>query len=246
MNIASIILFYSSALIIGQGGVSTGVIQSPDALLYNPAIISRNIAASLTYANPYGIQGLNYFNFGLSYRGISIAGAQLALNELYTEQTIFAGYRRKFKRRLDIGLGLGFHYIRIRGYNDVYSAVATGGIRYKIGPTYICGNFLKHTRERANFTDEEANKFPDRYSLGFSLNLPQSVNWTVEWNPGEYVRGGVDIAFTNGFSVRMGIYDKSRFTLGFGLSTYNVGFDFAILEHRELGESLFFTLKAFK
>lgn len=243
MSVPSILFIYTSALLMGQGGVSMGIMQAPDALLYNPALVSRNLAASFSYGIPYGMRELGYFNFGVGYRGASFAGARFALNDIYHEQIFILGYRRKFVRRIDIGLGLGYHMVGVKGYDDARSVVVTGGGRYKIGPLYAGGNFLVHTKREMNFTGRAYDKFAERFNVGCSVNLPKGVSWGVEGMPGEDFRVGVNVSFTKGLSVRMGIFDKSRFTLGFGLSTDNFAFDFALVEHRELGETYISTLR---
>jgi len=243
MNAFLLLFLHSTALTVGQGGTSMGMLQSPDALLYNPALIARNISASVSYAYPYGLSGLRSLNFGVAYRGISVAGAQFAVEDLYSEELVLAGYRRKFFRKLDIGLGVGIHSFFIDGYAREIVGVTTGGVRYRFGPVYLGGNFFAHTTKSVSFLSGSGNKLSNRFEVGFSLNKPSGVNWTFEGEPGKSLRAGVEVGFTEGFKIRMGIFNKRQFTIGAGLSGKNWAFDFATLEHRELGTSYFFTLK---
>lgn len=243
MSISSVLFLYTSALVMSQGGVGMGIVQAPDALLYNPAIVSRNLSASFTYCFPYSISELGYFNFGFAYRGFSVAGARFALDDLFSDQALLFGYRRKFIRRLDIGLGIGYRFARVRDYNDAKSALVTGGIRYKFGPLYFGGSFLSNLKSDVSFTGSNKERFSDRYNFGCSFSFPKGVNWTLEGKPGSYLRAGVDVSFTRGLSVRMGVFDKSRFTVGFGLLAEFIAFDFALLEHRELGNTYIYTIR---
>ena len=220
------------------------------ALYYNPAALSpsENIRAAFTIQNYFGINDLQSVDlttcFNLGGNPFSLAVNKFG-NELYQELQFSAGSRYDLLKNCALGFSIQYYMLSIRGYGRDFAWGTNIALLYKVLPEIDIGALVTNiNRPTISKTKED---LPRTMSIGLGYNPLSDLLVSFELFhdtrfPHEF-RMGCSYQIIPLLTVRAGIEDKLYlYSIGIGINTNWLNFDYSLRSHSVLGISHIATL----
>ena len=248
---------------MGMGGAFVAVVDDVTALHWNPAGLADLEGAQMfgMRTSVYGVDGLSedsaMAGYGSGGKGFAAGWMRTGAQDLYTEDTIAAGYGMKTPiDGLSAGLSVkrfsieapGYEYYNDPAYqnggDDAYSGDV--GLLYKRG-SWTAGATYRNIGEpelKLLSTTEDPDPIVSEFRLGGSYLFREVMLLSVEWRaprdvPSYYdekntLNIGTEIWFYDVVALRAG-KNRDRITAGLGLKADPVRIDVALLSERRIG-----------
>lgn len=230
---------------IALGNALVAMKGSPYSLYYNPANIQVNQQTQIVfdYQNFYGIADLNQFNMIANFNINNIplsTGINHFGNKLYQELQFILGSSYNLTDKASIGVSFQLYSLQIRGYGQQSTWGIHLGFQYYLLDDLSVGAFSTNLNQPTIGNIKE--KLPQTFSLGFcyqpsnrlliNFELFRDVRFEQDY------RAGFSYDIISNLFLRIGIEDKTEsYSLGTGIFTELIKFDYAIKLHQTLGTS---------
>ncbi len=249
---------------MGMGGAFVAVADDVTALHWNPAGLSslERVEVFGMRTSVYGIDGVSedaaIVGYGSGKYGAAIGWMRTGAQDLYSEDTIIAGYGYDgcFFEGLSAGVALkrfsidapGYDYYNDPAFNEDGDAAfaADLGWLYKRSNWTVGGAFRNLGEPKLQLLDttERADPVYAEMRVGGSYLFRGVMLMSAEWRlpreaPGFYdekasLNLGTEVWFYDAFALRAGM-NRDRITAGVGIKSQNLRVDVALLAERRIG-----------
>ena len=230
---------------LALGNAMVAFRSNPYAIYYNPAHITlaQQPLIGFCYRTFFGLSSPRQMNLLINHR-IDRFPFSVSLNQLgdknYQETQLQLGTSFTFRDKISMGLSLSLYYLNIHDYSSSITCGINLGFYYPLNDQFALGVLISNLNQPKFSTLEE--KLPQVYALGFCYCPQEKMTFCFElFRDVKYeqdYRAGVLMQIKPGFSVKLGLEDKSNtYSLGLGLTIGKIRFDFAALLHNILGLS---------
>ncbi len=231
----------------GLAGAFVATAGDADAILFNPAgLSSLQRGYTLFYSQPYGLSGLSsgwiaavqrigHGSLGLGFKGLG--------NDLYRENSFILSYGQRIKY-LSLGANMRLLNLSIEGYGSAYTLGLDLGLHSTLAPKLQWGAFLRNIN--SPHIGHAKEEIPQTFTAG--LCLQPSPNFALEFDLYQDIRYepqlrmGLEYSPYRSVQTRVGWRSPpGRFSLGGGVTWQGMRFDYALLNHWQLGLSHYFS-----
>lgn len=196
-------------------------------IFYSPAPFGMSELANgaAIYSHP--------FSFGNMTIGITTYGY-----ELYRENRLVFGYSKSYQNKYFFGVNLNYHTLNIVRYGSDNAFYVDAGFLLKLSEQFRFA-FGIHNLNRATWGNEK-DQIPIIFETGISYDLLNNISLNVslekELTYLPSVKFGVDYRIIEYLSLRTGFNtEPSLLSGGIGIHYSNFQFDYAVVNHQDLG-----------
>jgi len=252
---------------LSMGRAYTSVSDGADAVFWNPANIhlDRKVELAGNYSLMYSVDGLFNYSSALAFNmgrigNLAVGWNELLLSDIYNENLLMLGFRRKIYNNLYFGAVIKSLIISAPGYskyNDAGFSEKKLFLTGDIGMTYNILSNLKVSTVFKNITSPyvslisstgEKDKMMRKFILGASVLIRKRLILSMDFDvSGEKYQKlnlniGSEIRFFNALALRSGL-NNGRLGLGMGLFAKRWAVDFGLLSNKILGNKYQFSIK---
>lgn len=235
----------SGAEPLALGNAMVAFQENPYAIYYNPAHISssRQSLIGFCYRTFFGLSSPGQINLFVNhcFKEIPISAGLVQIGDKnYQETQFLLGSSIGYLDKIRLGMSLSLYYLNIRYYSSAMTWGLNLGIHYPLNDHFTMGVLISNLNQPKLSSVEE--KLPQTYALGFCYHPGAKMSFCFElFRDVRYeqdYRGGIVIDLKPGFSVRLGLEDKTNsYSLGVGLVIRKIRFDYTAVVHTILGLS---------
>ena len=228
---------------LSMGAAYAGVAEGPEAIFFNPAGLSQSTKPGFSFfvSRLYNLEELTYQNVSAvlpsPYGSLGIS-LQAFGRTLYRENLLAFGWGNKYGKKIYYGILISRVQIQIQKYGSASVFLFDGGILLKLANSIRCGIAI------TNLNQAEIGRSKEKISqitrVGISTIPFTGILFSVEIDKDKrfsaQLKGGCEIRFISGFSLRCGFGRKpSYFSAGIGMAWKNFSFDYGFTNHPVLG-----------
>ncbi len=232
----------------GLAGTFVAIADDPDAILFNPAGLSSvQRGYTLFYSRPYGLNGVSSGwaaivqrigrgSFGLGFKGLG--------NDLYRENSLIISYGQRLKH-LSLGTNVRLLNLSIEGYGSANSLGLDLGLLFPLTRRLRWGAFLRNFNSPK--IGQAREEIPQTFTAGLCLKATSNLTLLLDlyqdirYEP--QLRIGLEYSPYRSVQARVGLRSPpGRFSVGGGVTWQGIRFDYALLNHWELGLSHYISL----
>lgn len=235
-----------SARVLGMSGVSVGIADDIDAVVYNPAELVNmdSIEVQSSVANLYDILNYSFFSFATPFPGVKKFGAfgfsmeNFGFQDQYKETKFCFSHGFPVFENFSVGysiksLGLKILYDEnTRKYTEkTLTSIDVAGFS-SISNRVTAGFIFSNLNSPRIISDEVVSM---NYKLGFGYRPSEHFNLGVDFEKGNNWRLGLEMKPEKIFVFRSGInFKPMKFSFGIGLNLWKLSFDYGISYHPQL------------
>ncbi len=242
-----------------SGAINT--LYDINSIFYNPAGISllTGYNLSLSFMPLYNVENLYYFRIAavipVKNFNLGIGLFREWLSHIYSENNFTATLSHSFSPYISSGINLKFNLINAPSKNDVSDIKDTlYYITFDIGAIIHIFKYLDISFTGANltnptisFSEEDLSKEKLRsFVIGEKINIRDYfyilLNEQFKENKEVIFNTGSELWLYNTVAVRIGFNENKGYSMGIGLKTGRINFDFGLKAYEYLGNLYQFDL----
>ncbi len=242
-----------SARTLGMGGAAV-VIDDISAIFYNPAAVSKvkKYGFSASFMPVYSIENFYYTRLTgvitLNKFNISLAGYRIWLGSLFAKNNFYLGTAFNLSDKISFGAAFKYGLFIVEKssgeINDINNSTSyltlNIGAKVKIVKYFEAGISGENlTNPQMSFLENNISQQNTRnFIIGGKINFTDYFYITIDdkfYNSKTELKAGSELWVYNTVAVRVGINDKEQYSMGIGLKTGFLNFDFGIQSHSYLG-----------